>query len=651
MCGIAGFCNINSKVFLPEGELLEAMHQKMAHRGPDGSGTWHCSRSGVGLSHCRLSIIDLSADGAQPMRDPQEYAIVSFNGEIYNFRELRAQLQAMGYHFTSQSDTEVLIYGYHCWGFRGMLEKLDGMFAIALFDRVRNKLFCARDRLGIKPFYFSLQGSVFSFASEIKALWVLPWMSKAIQPNAAYHYLTYLAVPAPLTLYEGIYKLPPGHSVEIDEHRHISFHRWYNVLDKLRTQRVQHYSAQKEVVSSITTLLRNAVHKRMLADVPVGVFLSGGIDSSITTALMAECTDKVNTFTVAFSDGPEFDELRYARRVSQLFNTNHHEIIINEKDAFDCYQTILHHQDEPLGDSVCVPLYYVSQLLKQSGVSVVQVGEGSDELFCGYQQYVKYLRVAPLWRLSQVSMPYFAKYALFKRLKKRYPRSINNLDIAHNWMLNKSLFHSGAVVFSELWKKDLCLAPVKKEYDPIVAALVPGMRLFESSYAMADYYRDELYATISHADYMQVMSYLELKHRLPELLLMRVDKMTMAHSVEARVPFLDVALVEYVLGMPLKYKYAQGETKYILKKVCEDFLPHDIIYRKKVGFAAPTSRWYRAGSYFVPHLQELLCQKKAYWRDIINIEYIDHMIRNNQDGVADYSYQLWAIQNLLACDV
>jgi len=652
MCGIAGFCNLSSSAHVFDALFLKKMHEKMSHRGPDGCGIWSSYKHEIGLSHRRLSIIDLSEKAAQPMQDAQERVVVSFNGEIYNFRSLRTQLQVAGYNFISQSDTEVLLYAYLHWGFYGMLDRLDGMFALALFDRVRNKLFCARDRIGVKPLYFSVQSEVFSFASEIKALWCLPWMYKKINKNAAYHYLTYLASPAPMTLFDGVYKLPPGYSIEIDEHRNVTFHKWYNMLDAVKSN-IYDYKHQKSVEHSLSSLLRTAVHKRMVADVPVGVFLSGGIDSSVTTALMAECTNQVNTFTVAFSDGPELDELKYARRVADFFNTRHHEILINEKDAFDCYQTMLHHQDEPLGDSVCVPLYYVAQLLKNAGVTVVQVGEGSDELFCGYAQYVKYLRMSYAWRLSQMTVPVFARSALLTQLKKHYPRSINNLDIAYNWVHNKNLFYSGAVVFSELWKQDICsLSPgTDTDHDSIVTALMPDMQLFGNSYAMADYYRDELYKTLPRADSMQEVSYLELKHRLPELLLMRVDKMTMAHSVESRVPFLDHALVEYALGMPLKYKYAYGQTKYILKKVCENLIPKDIIYRKKMGFAAPTTRWYKEGKHFESFLQELLIQKKDDWRELLNFECIDRMLKENKRETVDYSYQLWAVQNLLACDI
>lgn len=650
MCAIAGFCNVNHDTFILDSTLLERMQQSMAHRGPDGSGTWTSCKQGVGLTHRRLSIIDLSDDAAQPMHDPQEHIVVSFNGEIYNYKELRTQLKAAGYHFRTKSDTEVLIYGYHAWGFHEMLNRLDGMFAIVLFDRIANKLFCARDRIGIKPFYFSVQSGIFSFASEIKALWCLPWMQKTINQNAAYHYLTYLASPAPLTLFEGVYKLPPGHSIVVDEYRRIAFHRWYYMLDTIK-QRAYNYGSEVEVQQHVHTFLESAVQKRMIADVPFGVFLSGGIDSSVVTALMARHTDRVNTFTVAFSDGPEYDELAHARRIVKEFNTNHHEIIINEKHAFECYQKLVHHQDEPLGDSVCVPLYYVSQLLKQSGVTVVQVGEGSDELFCGYDQYVRSIAMNRMWRASQMMIPPFAKRFIHHALSRRYPRSINHLDVVRNWKDGRSLFHSGAVVFSELWKQKFCTQQEEQLHDPIVAALVPAMNIHQDSYAVADYYRDELRSVFPRADHMQIISYLELKHRLAELLLMRVDKMTMAHAVEARVPFLDHALVEYVLGMPMTYKYRKGTTKYILKKVCEDLIPHDVIHRKKMGFAAPTTRWYKQGKYFVPFLQSLMEEKQSVWSEMLDFAYINQMIAQNQKGAVDYSYQLWAIQNLLACDL
>lgn len=650
MCAIAGFCALKTNAAVLDPLFLQYMHESMKHRGPDGCGVWFSAQHAVGLAHRRLSILDISENGAQPMSDLQEQVIVSFNGEIYNFRFLRDQLQSMGYQFKSHTDTEVLVYGYHHWGFNGMLARLDGMFAIALFDRVRNTFFCARDRIGIKPFYFSVQNDIFSFASEVKALWCLPWIEKKINYHAAYHYLTYLASPAPLTLFEGVYKLPAGYSIEINANRMLLFHRWYVLLDDVKAHNYQ-YHDQDDVIRTLSSLLRSAVHKRMISDVPVGVFLSGGLDSSVTTALMAECADQVNTFTVAFSDGPELDELLYARRVADFFGTRHHEILINEKDAFACYQTMIHHQDEPLGDSVCVPLYYVAKLLKDSGVTVVQVGEGADELFCGYAQYVKYLRMAPFWGPLQSVTPFFMRKALFVMLKKQYPKSMNNLDVAYNWTHKKSLFYSGALVCSELWKKELCHTIDQKEADPIVAALIPGMHLYNDSYAMADYYRDELFASLPSADMMQVISYLELKHRLPELLLMRADKMTMAHGVEARVPFLDRALVTYALGMPMHYKYKYGQTKYILKKVCEDILPHDVIYRKKMGFAAPTTRWYKKGNYFVPHLQDLLHTKSLVWQELLDVEYIQNMINHNQQDAVDYSYQLWAIQNLLSCEL
>lgn len=648
MCGVAGFCALNTNGSIIEHILLERMHNALRHRGPDGFGTWISQEYALGLTHRRLSIIDLSEKATQPMHDMHNRVVISYNGEIYNYQLLRTQLQEAGYHFFSRTDTEVLLYAYQHWGFQGMLDRLDGMFVIVLFDRVLNILFCVRDRIGIKPLYFSLQGGMFSFASEIKALWVLPWIQKKWQAHAVSHYLTYLSVPAPLTLYEGIYKLPAGHYIMFDAQRTMTVHRWFNLLDGVTNNG---YHDETQIINSIDTLLCNAVHKRMLSDVPVGVFLSGGLDSSIITALMARHTQKVHSFTIAFGDGPEYDELMYARTVANYIGTQHHELTINEQDAFSSYQSMIHHQDEPLGDAVCVPLYHVSQLLKQSGVTVVQIGEGSDELFCGYDQYIKYLQMSRIWRVSQKMVPQFAKYSVYAHLSKRYAHSMNNLDIAHNWVHNRSLFYSGAIVFSELWKRDFCHVLTSSTEDPMVAAFFPRMHLNGCSYAMPNYYRQLLYHHMPHADQMQEMSYLELMHRLPELLLMRVDKMTMAHGVEARVPFLDYRLVQYALGMPMRYKYAHGHTKYILKKWSAGLLPDAIVYRKKMGFAAPTQRWYKQGLYFMPFLQELVAQKNRSWSDLLDKTYIDRMITQNKETTVDYSYQLWALQNLLACDV
>lgn len=646
MCGIAGFFNISRSTFSVEYHVLERMQQRIAHRGPDGYRIWTSQEHELGLTHRRLSIMDLSEAGFQPMFDREKTVLVACNGEIYNHPSLRAELEKLGYVYRSNSDTETIIYAYKHWGIKA-LEKLEGMFALILYDFITRELYLVRDRMGIKPLYFSLQGGVLSFASEIKALWCLPWITKSFKYDAAYHYLTYLATPAPMTLYGGVYKLPSSFYLKVDARKTITFHEWYTPLIPTAQYAQQELLDEEFCVAKIRELLRNSVQQQMMSDVPVGVFLSGGVDSSLNVALMSEFTQRINTFTVAFADGPEFNELEWARKVARHFGTQHHEIIIEEKEAYEFFTNMVHHQDEPLGDCVCVPLYYVAKLLRESGVTVVQVGEGSDELFCGYNLYAQYLAIEKTWHTTQRYVPAVARRGAYKLATKFFTQKFSRLDVIHNWAYDRSLFWSGATVFSEAWKQQLMTIDLEQQ-DAMIEAIYPGFNQILDSHNVVEYHRSKLKSHDMQADFLKTMTYLELKHRLPELLLMRVDKMTMAVSVEGRVPFLDHKLVEFALQVPQELKYAHGQTKYILKKACEGILPHDIIYRKKIGFAAPTSRWFKQGRYFPNHLRDLLHQEKNAFSQYLDIHFVDRMMSDTKTGRADYSYQLWALQNLLA---
>lgn len=651
MCGFAGYLNLKNKSFSIDQAVLHAMQESIAHRGPDGFRIWSDAEHEIALVHRRLSIIDLSDAGSQPMTDYDNHIMLCVNGEIYNYRDLRKELERYGHAFSSGSDSEVIVHGYKQWGIDVLLERLDGMFAFVLYDMRSRELFLVRDRIGVKPIYFSMQQDMLSFASEIKALWALPGMQKKIHPDAAYHYLTYLATPAPMTLFEGVYKIPAGFYVHIDMHKQMHTKRWYDLAQRVvaRTPVIAQRNEADHVIE-VRSLLRSSIERRMMSDVPFGVFLSGGVDSSLNVALMSEYTEQVNTFTVAFSDGAEYNELAWARKIAQQFNTKHHELVINESDAFNFFQKMVHHQDEPLGDCVCVPLYFVAKLAKEHGVSVVQVGEGSDELFCGYQNYANYLNLYPRWHMGQKYLPQFAKQGMFRAAQKMFPDKTGKLDMLRNWSQDKQFFFSGAVVCSEYMKEKQLKCSYTQIYDPMIECFFPGMQL-QDSYAMADWHRAELLKYMPHADELQQMSYIELMHRLPELLLMRVDKMSMATAVEAREPFLDYQLVEYALSMPMHFKYHNGVTKYILKKAAEGIIPDDIIYRKKIGFAAPTTRWFKQGTLFNEYFNDLLVTKKDTWQHVLDIDAVRMLQQKNRaDTNIDYSYQLWAIQNLLAID-
>lgn len=324
-----------------------------------------------------------------------------------------------------------------------------------------------------------------------------------------------------------------------------------------------------------------------MSDVPFGAFLSGGIDSSLNVALMAEEIGKVKTFTVAFSDGPESNELNWARKVAKEFDTDHHEIIISEKEAFEFYEKMVYHLDEPLADCVCIPFYYVSKLAKDSGVTVVQVGEGSDELFFGYDIYAKYKQLHSRFWHPTIKFPKAIKKLSFYAAKKFISKS-NYLEILKNWFENKNLFWGGAIAFNEIEKQKFlpALADLSKE-DSVVRKIYSSLNQNLDSHSFIAYHLNQLKKLDPKSDFIKQMTYLELKNRLPELLLMRADKMSMATSVEARVPFLDHKLVEFALNIPGRLKFKNNITKYILKKACEGIIPNEIIYRKKVGFAAP----------------------------------------------------------------
>lgn len=651
MCGIGGYYSLSQQSCSVESNLLEHMQKKMEHRGPDGYRIFQSADRSLGLVHRRLSIMDLSEAGFQPFFDEEKKIILCCNGEIYNFKQIAQELAALGYQFHSHSDNEVLLYAYKAWGI-AFLDKLEGMFAFVIYDDNTKELYLVRDRIGVKPLYFSLHGNYVSFASEIKALWAFPWISKKLNERALFHYLTYMISPAPMTMYEGVYKLPAGHYLKVDAHSNVTFQQWYDPLFYINKQKQEEFSDYTRCEQTVERLLLESIEKRMMADVQYGVFLSGGIDSSLNVALMAQLTDQVKTFTVAFSDEPERNETQWAEKIAKRFNTDHHVITISEKEAFEFFQDMMYHHDEPLADCVSIPLYYVSKLLKDAGVTVVQVGEGADELFCGYRTYIQYLKLYQnYWYGTQKYIPAFAKQGVFHAVASLFPNKLAYHQMVKNWADGKPLFWGGAVALPDRLKESWFTSEETTHVDSVVKQLMPDFNQHMTSAALPEYYMQQAKMLHPGADFLQTMLYLELKHRLPELLLMRVDKMTMATAVEARVPFLDHKLVECALQIPMKFKYRDGQTKYILKKIAEKYLPHESIYRKKVGFSAPTARWFTQGNYFKPYFDDLLQKKKTTWQQHFNFDAISQTYRDHTSKKGSYHVPLWALQNVLASDI
>lgn len=647
MCGIAGYRYLSSATRIHDEVYLEQVQKTLTHRGPDGYRIWISDDRKIGLVHRRLSIVDLSQAGFQPMFDNDRTIAVMCNGEIYNYPALKKELEADGYQFSSHSDTESILYAYKKWGIDA-IKHLEGDFAILVADFAKNETYLIRDRIGVKPLYFSLQNNILSFASEIKALWPLPWIKKEINAQALSHYLTFMVTPAPTTLYKDIYKLPAGFYLKVDALDRVTFHEWYNPLNAVSGQSL--ITDELQAADEIETLFRAAVQKRLMSDVPLGSFLSGGVDSSLIVSHMKSMTDNIKTFNVSFSDGPEYSEIEWARKVAKQFGTDHYEIVIGEKEAFEFFEKMVYFQDEPLADCVCIPLYYVSKLLHDSGVTVVLVGEGADEMFSGYTTYAQYLDTyTNYWKPSQ-RLPQIMKNGMYLAARTLLKSKPHRSMLIEQWAKGRNLFWSGAIGLPEILKKEVFLGS-NVQYDPIVQQIYPGMNQDFDSYAIVDYHLRQLEERAPHLDFLNRMIYLEFKQRLPELLLMRCDKMSMATSVEARVPFLDHALVEYSFRLPQALKYKNGMTKYILKKVAARELPHDVVYRKKMGFAAPTLRWLRSGNYFKSYFEQLSRTQRSEWGEFINFDHLDSMYKMHESGAKEFSVPLWVVQNLIAGSV
>lgn len=561
MCGIVGILSERSDV---EGDLLTRMRDTMIHRGPDDAGLWIADDRTVGLGHRRLSIVDLSS-GHQPMSSPDGRVVIVYNGEVYNHVALREELERRGHRFRTRCDTEVVLSTYLEYG-DGCLDRLDGMFAFLIYDSRARRVFFARDRLGKKPLYYARTTSAWLFASEIKALLVHPEVIPAVNRQALGHYLSFLTTPAPATLFAGIGKLPAAHCGSWSPGRDLEVRRWWQLpTDKVTV-------SFTEAAADVRDLFTAAVRKRMMSDVPFGVYLSGGIDSTSNVATMSEMVSQpVNTFSIAFTGEPSLNELSEADRTARRFKTNHRSIEITDEDALRSLRDVVHHQDEPIADPVCVPLYQLAKHTKEAGVSVVQIGEGSDELFFGYPAYVQVLAAARrLWQLQRL-VPRSALSTGVRVLERVKPGL--RAEFARESVTHGVPAPHGIAGMAEAEKMAL-LNHGSNGWTPSLAYL----REVIGSAADADQLSD---IALSH----------ETLIRLPELLLMRVDKMTMAASVEGRAPFLDRDLVEYVARLPLSVRYAADVTKAPLKAAMRGLVPDDVLDRPKRGFGAPVWRW------------------------------------------------------------
>jgi asparagine synthase (glutamine-hydrolysing) len=620
MCGLTGYL-LNTPVEVAHGrQQLEAMVSTLHHRGPDDHGVWTDGRAGLGFA--RLAIIDLSEAGHQPMPSADGRFWLAFNGEVYNFQQLRAELEAKGCVFRSRTDTEVILHGYQLWG-ESVLERLRGMFAIALWDGRAKRLLLARDRIGKKPLNYALTKEGLFFGSEMKALLAWPGMPRDPDLAALHQFLTYQYVPAPLTAFQAIKKLPAGHKmvVGVGVDGRVSAPRieryWQLPGPRPRRRAVSMAEAAEELVQR----LDEAIRIRMISDVPLGAFLSGGVDSSAVVAMMARHSARVKTFSIGF-ENEEYDETRYARMVAERYGTEHHELIVRP-DAIEILPKLVHHYNEPFADPSAVPSFYLAELARRH-VTVTLNGDGGDEAFMGYPRYavmhkLSNLDYAPKW-LRRLGANLVTRLPLRGRMASRAQR-IRGLLLADETARQ----HRYAFTIS-------AFADEHKQ-----AGYGEAMREYLNSSALdilAPYF-DNAAGLVSGANWSDVHIY------LPDDLMVKVDIATMAHSLESRSPLLDHIFMEWALTLPESLTIPGGATKTIFKKAMEPHLPRELLYRPKMGFGCPVDHWFRAELKEMAY--DLLLSPRAASRGIVEAASVKRLLDEHCSGAYAHHSRLWPL--------
>lgn len=609
MCGFVAVADTSRSL---TAELLVHMRESLVHRGPDEEGLWLSEDRSVGFGHQRLSIIDIAA-GQQPMSNDDGSAVLAYNGEVYNHRALRAELERSGRRFRTRCDTEVVLASYEEYG-DDCLSRLDGMFAFAIWDARRRRLFFARDRAGEKPLYYAPTRSGCVLGSEIKALLRHPDVRVSVDVEALGYYLSFLTTPAPSTLFAGISKLPAAHCGSWSEEQGLRTWRWWS----LPAREPMPGLSEDDAAEELRSLFAASVEERMMSDVPIGVYLSGGVDSSANVAFMCRHShEPLRTFSIAFADEPSLDELAQAREVAGFFGTEHRELVLDDDDVIGCLPALVHHQDEPIADPVCVPLFHLARLTKRSGVTVVQIGEGSDESFFGYPMYARVFRAArALQRIES-----FVPRALIRPAVVGLAPFVG--EAPYEFMLETLARGApaphGVTGFSERQKDRLL---VNRN----------GQR------SAFDYLASQFGSARTVDGIASVGLAHEFGLRMPELLLMRIDKMTMASSVEARAPFLDPQLVEFAARLPFSLHWADGGGKRILKRAFSGIVPEFVLARRKQGFGAPVWRW-------------LSSLRTIGERELLREPILDHLERGALRRLLDanqttrHGFEFWALLN------
>ena len=621
MCGIAGYFRHGLPTGQPstggqfaDRQLIEKMCDVITHRGPDDAG--YRVEGGAAIGMRRLSIIDI-ASGHQPISNEDGSVWIVFNGEIYNFAELRSDLIARGHSFKTHSDTETIVHLYEEEGER-CVERLRGMFGFAILDQRQNKLFLARDRAGKKPLHYTMVGDTLVFGSEIKSLLQFPGVERRANPEALSDYLSFGYVPDPLTAFRGIHKLPPGHTMTFRDGRITTRRYWdFNFDGVDQSPREESFYAER-----LRELIAEAVKIRLVSEVPLGAFLSGGVDSSTVVAMMARAMDQpVKTFSIGFSEASH-DELKYARLTAERYKTDHHEFIVTP-DVCRLVEEIVWHHDEPFADASSIPTYVVSKMAREF-VTVILSGDGGDELFAGYERYLihqgrnRFERI-PRWLRRGVMFP----------LSQALPRAAYGKQFLRNISLDDGArFVDSLSYFGAAAKQNLLDASMRRELGG-----------HDSSSAF-----EQIFAEPRSANQIERLLYLDSKTYLPGDILTKVDRMSMAHSIEARVPLLDHELIEFVQTIPPGLKLRGQTTKHILKQAMADLIPQEIIHRPKMGFGVPLRKW--LNHELRELLYDTLTDRRARERGLLNPRSVRALLDEHARGRRDNSLHLWGLLTL-----
>jgi asparagine synthase (glutamine-hydrolysing) len=615
MCGICGIFDFNG---LPVSRpVLDEMTAVIRHRGPDGDGQF-LDRE-VGLGHRRLSIIDLGG-GAQPIGNEDGKLQVVFNGEIYNFVELRAELEAAGHQFKTRSDTEVIVHAYEQWG-EDCVRRFNGMFAFALWDGNKRELFLARDHLGIKPLYHVTIGSKLVFASEIKCLLLHPDCPREVDTEALAELFTFRSVPSPKTLFRHIGKLPPGHAMRCTRNG-VKVKRFWNWIPKHREK-----AREPELLEEYQTLLEDAVKLQLRSDVPLGLFLSSGVDSGALLAIMRNYSSgPVQTFTIGFEGGEKTNEITDAAATAKQYGADHYAMMVSHQDYFNYFERYMTDLEEPVGHEAAPAFYFVSKITSER-VKVALTGQGADEPWAGYGRYVGVKFSSFYSRLPGVVTRGVGP--LLARIPGRMERLKRGLiSLGEPDMLTR--FTKIYSFFSAEMKSQLYIGALKQGFEADNFGPRVALRHLQSD--------------VKHLDPVSQMLYVDTRANLPDDLLMVGDKTSMANSIEVRVPFLDVRLVEFIESLPVQYKLNGLTGKYLHKKALLKWLPREVVYRKKKGFAHPLSKWFATS--MRPMLEDLLLSPDAAMGIYFDQNYIRQILDRHRDGLDDCTRHIYLLLSL-----